>query len=238
MITDKKTSIDKLFKAGTHFGLTKARRHPTAKKFVFGIKNKIEIIDLEKTEAALAKACEFVSSVAAKGKNILFVSSKSEGVALVRHIALKTGQPFVAGRWLGGTLTNWTEINKRINKLDMRLKEREKGELAKYTKKERLLIDREITKLERFFGGLMPMKEKPGALVIVDPKREEVAVLEALQMNVPVIALGSTDCDFSLISHPVPGNDSNTASITLFLEEIADAHTKGKLLKPEVKETK
>lgn len=221
-----------MFKVGAHFGLTKARRHPTAKPFVFGAKNKIEIIDLEKTDAALTKAIDFVKAVAASGRIVLFAGSKSEALTAVTAAGTKTGCPFVAGRWIGGTITNYTEIKKRIEKLETRLKEREKGELIKYTKKERLLIDREIAKLERFFAGLVPLKEKPAALIVVDSKREHNAVAEARQAKIPVIALSSTDCDLSQVNYPIPANDASAASISFFLSEIAQAYSSSKVARP------
>lgn len=235
MISDKNTLVEKLFKAGAHFGLSKSRRHPSTKGFIFGAKNKTEIFDLEKTEASLAKALEFIRSVAAAGKQILVVSGKSEALAAVKDAAGSTGQPYVAGRWIGGTLTNFGEIRKRIEKYENRQKEKEKGELAKYTKKERLLIDREIENLEIMFGGIVSMKEKPGALVVIDPKREEIAVLEARQMNVPVVALASNDCDITMVNYPVPANDSSRDSVKFFLDEVASAYNAGKVLKPEAK---
>jgi len=221
-----------MFKVGAHFGLTKARRHPSAKPFVFGAKNKIEIIDLEKTNVALAKAIDFVKAVAASGRIVLFAGSKSESLPAVALAGTKTGCPFVAGRWIGGTITNYTEIKKRIEKLETRLREREKGELAKYTKKERLLIDREIAKLERFFAGLVPLKEKPAALIVVDSKREHNAVAEARQAKIPVIAISSTDCDLSQVNYPIPANDASAASIAFFLNEIADAYKSSKVVRP------
>lgn len=235
MTTDKSTVIDKLFKAGAHFGMSRSRRHPSTKSYIFGSKNKTEIFDLEKTEAELLKALEFVKSVAASGKQILIVGGKSEAIAQVRDAALKCGQPNVPGRWIGGALTNFNEIKKRVDKLETRLKEKEKGELSKYTKKERLLIDREIDNLEIMFGGIVSMKDKPGALVIIDPKREEIAVLEANQMGIPVVALASSDCDITMVAYPVPANDGSVQSIKFFLDEIAEAYNKGKVLKPEVK---
>lgn len=234
MATDKNTIVDKLFKAGAHFAMAKARRHPSAKPYIFGAKNKVEIFDLEETEKKLHEAVDFIKSVASTGKQILFVSGKSEAIDLVNSAADKCDQPRVAGRWIGGTLTNFVEIRKRVEKFERLSMEKEKGELTKYTKKERLLIDREIENLEIMFGGIVPMKEKPAALVIIDSKQEEIAVLEAKQLGIPVVALASSDCDLSLINYPVPANDSNTRSIGAFLEEIANAYIAGRSLKAKV----
>ncbi|HEU5114193.1 MAG TPA: 30S ribosomal protein S2 [Candidatus Paceibacterota bacterium] len=230
---NKDSMVEAMFKVGAHFGLAKARRHPSTKPYVFGMKNKIEIFDLEKTHEALEKAKAFVASVAASGKQALFVSGKSEAIPAVRSAALKAGQPMVAGRWIGGTLTNFGQIRKRIEKFESRLKEKEKGDLAKYTKKERLLIDREIAKLETLFGGIVSMKDKPGVLIVVDPKKEAIAVEEARQTGVPVVAIASTDCDITLVNYAIPANDASAASAAFFLDELARAYSEAKVLKPQ-----
>lgn len=227
--------IEAMFKVGAHFGLAKARRHPSTKKYVFGIKNNIEIFDLEQTHDALEKAKAFVASIATSGKQALFVAGKSEAISAVRAAAGKIGQPVVGGRWIGGTLTNFVQIRKRIEKYESRLKEKEKGELAKYTKKERLLIDREIAKFEVMFGGIVSMREKPGVMIVVDPKKEAIAVEEARQTGVPVIAIASTDCDLSKVNFAIPANDSSASSAVFFLDELARAYGEAKALKPEVK---
>jgi small subunit ribosomal protein S2 len=230
MIKDKNSIVEAMFKVGAHFGLSKSRRHPSTKSFVFGVKNKIEIFDLEKTHDALEKAKAFVSSIAQTGKMALFAAGKSEALPATRAAALKAGQPVVAGRWIGGTLTNFTQIRKRVEKLEGRIIEKEKGELIKYTKKERLLIDREIAKLELLFGGIVTMKDKPGVLIVVDPKKEIIAVEEARQSGIPVVAIASSDCDFSLVNYAIPANDSSASSIAFFLNELAQAYLDGKAL--------
>lgn len=227
--------VEAMFKVGAHFGLSKSRRHPSTKSYVFGVKNKIEIFDLEKTHETLEKAKAFIASIAAAGKQALFVSGKSEALPAVRSAAAKAGQPLVAGRWIGGTLTNFGQIRKRIEVYENRLKEKEKGDLAKYTKKERLLIDREIAKLELLFGGIVSMKEKPGVLVVVDPKKESIAVEEARQNNIPVIAIASSDCDLSLVTYPIPANDASASSVAFFLDELARSYAEAKAIKPEAK---
>jgi small subunit ribosomal protein S2 len=136
--------------------------------------------------------------------------------------------PFVDGRWVGGTFTNFKEIRRRIDKFEKLQDEREKGELSKYTKKERLLIDREIDRLAHLFGGIVSVKEMPKALFVIDPKAEKNAVAEALQMNVPVIALAGSDCDISDIAYPIVGNDASQESIRFFANEIAKAYEEGK----------
>ena len=139
--------------------------------------------------------------------------------------------PFVDGRWIGGTLTNFPEIKKRLNKLEDLTKQKERGELSKYTKKERLMIDREIANLDRFFSGILPMKDLPKAMVVVDSKKEIIAVTEALKMKIPVVALCGTDTNISDLNYPIVANDASVSSITFFVNEIAKAYQKAKVLK-------
>ncbi|MFA6095339.1 MAG: 30S ribosomal protein S2 [Candidatus Paceibacterota bacterium] len=233
MTKDKNSVLEAMFSVGAHFGLVKARRHPSAKPFLFGAKNNIEIFDLEKTGEALDRAKAFIASVAASGKQSLWVAGKSEAKAALAKAATKISQPMVAGRWIGGTLTNFKEIQKRISKYESRLIEKERGELAKYTKKERLLIDREIANLEELFGGIVSMKEKPGVMIVVDPKKEAIAVEEARQVGVPVIAIASSDCNLSLVDYAIPANDSSAASVAYFLDELAKSYGDAKAAKPE-----
>ena len=232
-MTESKThngTIDSMFKAGAHFAFGKARRHPTVSQYIFGAKNKVEIFDLEKTQELLKAACVFVENLAKEGKQILIVGGKSEARAAVRVSAEAIGMPFVDGRWIGGTMTNFTQIKKRVEKFERLTAEREKGELAKYTKKERLLIDREIANLDRFFSGIVSMKDLPQAILIVDPKKEYTAVKEAHDLGIPVIAIAGSDCDISTVEYPIVGNDSSKSSIEFFLGEVVNAYKAGKLL--------
>jgi small subunit ribosomal protein S2 len=221
-------AIDALFSVGAHFGYLRSKRHPSTTPFLFGTKGGIEIFDLEKTKNELEKAEAFVKNLARLGKQVLFVSGKNEAKAALFATAERLGQPYVAGRWIGGTLTNFKEIRGRVDKmLDLRSK-REKGELAKYTKKERLLIDREITRLETLFNGLVSLISLPGALFVVDPRKEAIAVTEARAQGVPVVALASSDCDFSLVDYFIPGNDASRTSVSYFIEKIAKAYEDGR----------
>lgn len=220
--------IKALFDAGAHFGFTRARRHPTASPFLFGTKDRTDIFDLELTGKKLDSAREFVTSLSGSGKQVLFVAGKDEAAGIIKEQAERIGAPYVAGRWIGGTLTNFKNIRKRIERLQKLIAERDAGELTKYTKKERLLIDREIEELLARFGGLVNMNELPAALFIVDTRREETAVLEAVQLKIPVIGLASSDCDFSLVKYPVPANDTSVRSVSFVTREIADAYQEGK----------
>ena len=228
MVNTNNPRIDNMFKAGAHFGFSKTRRHPTIAPYIFGVKNKVEIFDLEKTEVLLEKAKAFVSSLAKEGKTILFVGGKSEARNAVKSGALSLNMPYVDGRWIGGTLTNFMQIRKRVEKLERLTSEKEKGELAKYTKKERLLIDREIANLERFFSGIVSMKDLPKAVFIIDPKKEKSAVKEAQDMGIPVIALAGSDCNIKGLDFPIVGNDSSQTSVQFFVQEISKAYSSAK----------
>lgn len=224
----KNEMVERLFKVGAHFAYPRSRRHPSMKSFMFGAKNKVEIFDLERTGEMLAKALEFVSGIASTGGQILFVGGKNESRDSVKNGALSVGLPYVAGRWIGGTLTNFSEISKRVTKLETLTAQKEKGELGKYTKKERLLIDREIENLKRFFLGLSSMKSMPKALFVIDAKREHTAIDEARQQGIPVISLMNSDNNLKDADYSIPANDASMASIKFFVSEIANAYQKGK----------
>ena len=220
--------IKTLFDAGAHVGYSRTRRHPTSAPFLYSTKDRTDIFDLEETTKRLEKATEFAATLAAAGKQIVFVGGKHEAQGAIEAGAETAGLPFVAGRWIGGTLTNFKNIRKRIDRLEKLMNERETGELAKYTKKERLMIDREIEELQGRFGGIVAMKELPAALFVVDTRHEKTAVQEANQLGIPVIGLSSSDCDFSLVRYPIPANDTSVKAIRLIVGEIADAYQKGK----------
>jgi small subunit ribosomal protein S2 len=220
--------IDRMFKAGAHFAYAKRRRHPSNQALIFGAKNKVEIFDLEKTSEYLERAKAFVKTIAANNGMILFVGGKAPARDAVRLSAASIGMPFVAGRWIGGTFTNFPQIKKRLERLESLMSQREKGELSKYTKKERLLIDREIDKLNTFFSGILSMKEFPKAVFAVDAKREHIAVAEAHKVKVPVIAISGSDSNLADIEFPIPANTSATASISFILSEIVSAYKEGR----------
>lgn len=235
-MADQSGIIDSLFKAGAHFGYSRSRRHPSTLKYLFGQKGGVEIFDLEKTAEALDRALTFVRSTAADRKTMLLVSGKAESREALKLTAEALGLPYVAGRFIGGTITNFGEIKKRIDRLTELTTMREKGELAKFTKLERLLIDREIDELEAMFGGLRGMTKIPHAVLVVDPKKEKIAVEEARKAKIPTIALLNSDCDASLITYPVPGNDSTVQSVKLFLEQVKAAWEEGARSAPAPRE--
>jgi small subunit ribosomal protein S2 len=223
-----KKGIESMFTAGTHFGLGRSRRHPTVTPFIFGTKNATDIFDLEKTAETLEKAKALIAALAKENKTILFVGGKKEASTAIKNAALSINMPYVDGRWIGGSLSNFGQIRKRIDRFEKLLSDREKGELAKYTKRERMLIDKEIASLEKMFYGIVSLKKMPDIVFIIDPRREKNAVKEAADMNIPVIALASSDCDIREVNHPIVGNDASKASIGFFLDEITKAYQAGK----------
>lgn len=231
---DKNALIQALFKVGAHFGYSRSRRHATAKPYVFGTKNRVDILDLTQTAPMLEEVLGYVRALGMQGKTLLFVGGKPEILDLVREAAGSIGAPYVAGRWLGGTLSNFTEIKKRMNRLKELTEGRETGTLAtKYTKKERLMIDREIARLEENFIGLGGMDRLPEALVIIDTRREDNAVKEARGLAIPVIGIANSDCDLSLITHPIVGNDASRESVQFFLKQITEAYSEGRAGAPK-----
>lgn len=221
-------SVETMFSAGAHFGLGRSRRHPSIKPFIFGTKNQTDLIDLEKTEKQLESAKAFVQNLGKEGKVILFVGGKKEASAAVKAGAQSIGMPHVEGRWIGGTITNFVQTRKRIERYEKLVSDKEKGELAKYTKRERMLIDKEIASLEKMFYGIVSLKKIPDALFVIDPRRERIALAEAAHAKTPVIALAGSDCNIAAITHPVVANDSSKLSIQYFIQEICKAYQEGK----------
>lgn len=223
-----KTDLNTLFEAGAHFGYTRARRHPSASAFLFGTKDRSDIFDLEETKKRLDAACAFVEGLGKNGKTLLFVGGKPEASQIVKEMAEKAGAPFVAGRWIGGTLTNFKNIKKRIERLARLTSDKESGNLEKYTKRERLLLDREIEELEHRFGGIADLSDIPAALFVIDTRHEMTAVEEAMKLGIPVVGLSSSDCDFAKVKYPIPGNDAAVKTIRLVASLVTDAYMNGK----------
>ena len=222
-------ALKTLQEAGIHFGYPRTRRHPTAAPFLFGTKDRTDLFDLSQTATRLESAKAFAQALAGTGKQILFVGGKNEAVKSIKDGAERIGVPYVAGRWIGGTLTNFKNIRKRIERLENLTKDRDSGELEKkYTKREQLLLSREIENLEFRFGGIVSLTDLPGALFVVDPRHEHTAVKEANQLKIPVIALASSDCDFDTVQYPIPGNDTVQKSISLVVSAIAEAFAAGR----------
>jgi small subunit ribosomal protein S2 len=221
---EKNTTIEKLFEAGAHFGYAPSRRHPSLAGFIYGEKGGTELFDLEKTAECLERALEFIRTLAKERKTVLFVGGKAEARSALSHIAQRLSQPYCAGRFIGGTLTNFSEIRRRLNRLEEINSMREKGETQKFTKRERMLLDREAEDLEHTFGGLKSMQKLPDALFVVDPGHEAGAVAEAQKLTIPVVALMNSDCNRKGVTYPIPANDASIKSISFILEEVAEAY--------------
>jgi small subunit ribosomal protein S2 len=219
------SSIQKeaLAAAGLQYGYSRTRRHPSIKPYVEGNYNGVDFINLEKTAEQLNEAITFLKSVQGAGKVILFVGVKPEIRQIIKEVALSLNSPYVAERFIGGTLTNFPQIKKRIEKLHDLLKKKETGELAVYTKKEQLLIQRDIDRLDRDFGGISTLTNIPAAIVIVDPRHEDMCLKEANRLHIPVVALANTDCTIEGIEYPVVGNDGSVSSVRFVLEAIKEA---------------
>lgn len=230
MSTENETNlIERLFKAGAHFGFSKSRRHPTVTPFIFANKEGTDIFDLEKTSALLEDAKAFLHEAGEKGKRVIFVGTKDEATKLVQKHAEEAEVPYVVNRWIGGMLTNFSEIKKRVERLKTLTTEGESGELErKYTKKERVLIGRETDKLTFNFGGIKDMDKLPQVMVVVDPRHDFIAVQEANDLNIPVVAIMNSDCDIKKVTKPIITNDALTVSIDLALTELTSAYLEGK----------
>ena len=216
-------SMKQLLEAGVHFGHQTRRWNPKMSKYIFTQRNGIHIIDLQKTVRKLDEAYNFVRQVAEEGKSILFVGTKKQAQESVKSEAIRSGSCYVNARWLGGMLTNFTTIRKRVNRLNqLRVMEKD-GTFDLLPKKEVIKLRLEIEKLEKFLGGVKEMKNLPGALFVVDPNKEKIAVSEAKKLGIPVVAVVDTNCDPDTVDYVIPGNDDAIRAVKLISSAIADA---------------
>ena len=216
-------SMKQLLEAGVHFGHQTRRWNPKMAKYIFTERNGIYIIDLQKTVRKVDEAYEFVRSVAAEGKTVLFVGTKKQAQEAVKEEAIRSGQFFVNERWLGGMLTNFQTIQKRIHRLkDLETMETD-GTFDVLTKKEVMQLRHEMSRLEKYLGGIKEMRKLPGVIFIVDPRKERIAVAEARKLNIPIVAVVDTNCDPDEIDYVIPGNDDAIRAVKLLTEKIADA---------------
>lgn len=221
-------TLQELLEAGVHFGHQVRRGHPRMKPYIFGAREGVHIIDLTQSEKFLKEACEFVYNLGKNGKSLLFVATKKQARPIVEEAAKKLEAPYMVERWMGGFLTNHDEIYKNIKKLKEFLDQKESGKLAKYTKKEQLLISRKMEKLQRDFAGVLNFNGLPDALFVVDTVSEGVAVREANRMKIKVVAIADSNSDPSLIDYPIPGNDDAIKSIKILTDAVAEAFEEGK----------
>jgi small subunit ribosomal protein S2 len=219
-----------LLECGVHFGHQTRRWNPKMKKYIFGVRKNIYIIDLQKTLRYFRSTYQIVVDAAAEGQTVLFVGTKKQARASVRDAAIACGMPYVDNRWLGGMLTNFPTIQKSIRKLDVISEMQENGQIDLLTKKEALMLSRKKDKLEEYFGGIRGMKKLPDMMFVVDAAKEHIAVLEARCLGIPVVAPLDTNCDPDLITYPIPGNDDAIRSIQLFCREMTAAINEGKAL--------
>ena len=221
-------TMKEMLVAGMHFGHQTHRWNPKMKPFIFGARNKIYIINLDKTLPLFNKAADFISDTVAKGGSVLFVGTKQQAQEIVKEEATRSGMYFVNKRWLGGMLTNFGTIRRSIDRLKHIESMIADGSIHKYKKKEALGMEKELEKLERNLGGIKDMRSTPTVMFIVDPKREKIAITEANRLGIPVVALVDTNCDPDGIDYIIPGNDDALRSIRLITSKIADAVLAGK----------
>jgi len=225
----QKPLLERLFGVGAHFGFSKSRRHPTASPYLFGNKQGVDIIDLEETIKSIDEAKEFLKEFGKAGKTVLFVGTKEETAQTIRDHAEAMEAPIVVNRWVGGMLTNFPEIKKRIQRLHDLTQKKESGELErKYTKKERVILGREFDKLVHNFDGIKDMDRLPQALVVVDPRHNSIAVSEAISLKIPVVGITNSDANMKQLTYPIVVNDGIRASVSLVLDELVDAYQAGK----------
>ncbi|MGI6357522.1 MAG: 30S ribosomal protein S2 [Bacillota bacterium] len=216
-------SMKQLLEAGVHFGHQTRRWNPKMAPYIFTERNGIYIIDLQKTVRKIEEAYNFVKDVVAAGQSILFVGTKKQAQEAVQEEAERCGMFFVNQRWLGGTLTNFQTIEKRINRLHQLQRMEEEGTFEVLPKKEVIILRHEMERLEKFLGGIQHMKELPGALFVIDPRKEKIAVAEARKLGIPIVAIVDTNCDPDEIDVVIPGNDDAIRAVRLLCATIADA---------------
>ena len=220
--------VRQLLEAGVHFGHQTKRWNPKMKRFIFGSRSGIYIIDLEQTEQHLKAACDFLEDLAAKGRQVLYVGTKKQAKPILEAEAQRAVMPYVVTRWLGGTLTNFQTIKANIDRMRLLRKQREEGFFERISKKDAKRLTKELERLEASFSGLASVDKLPGCLFIVDIKREEIAVKEANRLNIPIVAICDTNADPDLIAYPIPGNDDAIRSVRLLTSLVTESILAGR----------
>ena len=221
-------ALKQLLEAGVHFGHQTRRWDPRMAEYIYQARNGIHIIDLQKTSKKLDEAYDFVKEASAEGKNILFVGTKKQAQECVKEAAEKSGMFYVNQRWLGGTLTNFQTIRKRINRLTELENMENDGTFEVLPKKEVVLLNKEKAKLEKNLGGIKEMAQLPDVLFVIDPKKEHIAILEARKLNIPIVGLVDTNCDPNDVDYVIPGNDDAIRAVKLIADTIANAVIEGR----------
>ena len=223
----KQLTIKTLLDAGVHFGHQIQRWNPKMKPYVFGERNGIHIIDLQKTLPIARQACQFIKKIASNGQQMLFVGTKKQAIEAIQTAAKKCEQFYITKRWLGGTMTNFKTIKASIDRLRKLEIMKEKGEFEHFGKKELTRVEKEISRLQEYLSGIRDMREVPSAIFVVDLKKEHITVAEARKLKIPIIGIADTNIDPTLIDFPIPGNDDSIRSIKIFTELISDAYLEG-----------
>ncbi len=219
---DTQKTIEEMYTAGVHVGYSRSRRHPSVTPHVYAVKNRVDIINLNHTHQQIADAKVFLSSLKNSGKKILFVGTKPEIKRIIEDISSRLDMPFVSKRWVGGTMTNFKEIRGRVDMLEDLEERKAAGTLIYRTKKELLMLERKTEKLSLNFAGLKDLTALPGALFVIDPLKETNAVQEARLKNIPIIAIGNTDCDMSIVDYPIVANDASQASVSYIVNALIE----------------
>ncbi len=224
---DKKT-VEKLFEVGAHLGMTKRHRHPSVSDYIYGVKEGTEIFNLERTAPLIKNAKTFIHSIGATGGTVLFIGRKRETARLLKEAAESINMPYINDRWIGGTITNFPTILKRIQHM-IQLEEDKKNGVweERNTKLERLLLNRELAKLQKKFNGIRHMKGIPNAVVIVDTRKEHIALREANKTKIPVIGIVNSNCDIRTVTYPIIGNASLVESLSYFINTLIDSYKEG-----------
>jgi len=220
-------TMKELLEAGVHFGHQTRRWNPKMKRYIFGARNGIYIIDLQQTVKKFKSACDFIADTVAGGKSVLFVGTKKQAREAIYEEANRCEMFYVHNRWLGGMMTNFPTVKKSIDRLNYLNTIENDGSISLYPKKEQLYLQKERTKLDATLGGIRNMKSLPGALFIIDPKKESIAVREGRRLGIPIVAVVDTNCDPDMIDHVIPGNDDAIRAINLLTSRIADACIEG-----------
>ena len=221
-------SMKQLLEAGVHFGHQTRRWNPKMKEYIYTQRNGIYIIDLQKTVGKINEAYEFIRALSEEGKQVLFVGTKKQAQESIKKEAVRCGCVYVEHRWLGGTLTNYKTISKRVGRLEELEKMESDGTFSLLPKKEVINLLHEKERLEKFLGGIREMKKMPGALFVIDPKKERIAILEAKKLGIPIVAVVDTNCDPEEVDYPIPGNDDAIRAVALISRVLANAVLEGK----------
>lgn len=221
------SELEDMIKAGVHFGHAKSKTHPSMQPYIFGIRNTVSLLDLTKTKEKLNKALNFIKEVAAKNGLILLVGTRPAARKVIFAVAEKTKMPYFTERWIGGTLTNFKVISKRVEYMEELERAKTAGELVKYTKKERMKKEEEISKLNQNFNGLRNLKRLPDALFVVDITHDDTAIREARRIKIPIVALADTNSNADLVNYPIPANDDALPAVGYMVGRIGEAIEEG-----------